>query len=52
VWSTAHKAADEDHEPLQLIERPILKKTLACTFRAAKYARRPPTADSPKLKSS
>lgn len=37
IWST-EKVADEteEHEPVQLIERPILKKTLACTFRAAK----------------
>ncbi|KPV72073.1 uncharacterized protein RHOBADRAFT_56201 [Rhodotorula graminis WP1] len=39
VWST--KAADKDvePEPLQVIERPVLKKELACTFRAAKFGR-------------
>lgn len=36
VWST--KVADKEAtpEPLQVIERPVLKKELACTFRAAK----------------
>ncbi|BGP35111.1 hypothetical protein JCM10296v2_006941 [Rhodotorula toruloides] len=39
VWST--KVADKEAtpEPLQVIERPILKKELACTFRAAKFGR-------------
>ncbi|GAA5900839.1 hypothetical protein JCM8208_004624 [Rhodotorula glutinis] len=39
VWST--KAADKEAEPepLQVIERPVLKKELACTFRAAKFGR-------------
>jgi hypothetical protein len=27
---------EEEFEPLQVIERPVLKKELACTFRAAK----------------
>ncbi|GAA5999277.1 hypothetical protein JCM5350_004978, partial [Sporobolomyces pararoseus] len=30
---------EEEFEPLQVIERPILKKELACTFRAAKFGR-------------
>ncbi|GAA5885833.1 hypothetical protein JCM16303_000072 [Sporobolomyces ruberrimus] len=30
---------DDDLEPLQVIERPVLKKELACTFRAAKFGR-------------
>ncbi|BGP51350.1 hypothetical protein JCM10450v2_007288 [Rhodotorula kratochvilovae] len=41
VWSTKG-AAEEDGsepEPLQVIERPVLKKELACTFRAAKFGR-------------
>ncbi|BGP27405.1 prolactin regulatory element-binding protein [Rhodotorula toruloides] len=39
VWST--KVADKEAtpEPLQVIERPVLKKELACTFRAAKFGR-------------
>ncbi|GAA5914595.1 WD40 repeat domain-containing protein [Sporobolomyces salmoneus] len=50
VWSTTpttsseKKKNDDDEEedefePLQVIERPILKKELACTFRAAKFGR-------------
>ncbi|GAA5828040.1 hypothetical protein JCM5353_003160 [Sporobolomyces roseus] len=30
---------EDSLEPLQVIERPILKKELACTFRAAKFGR-------------
>ncbi|GJN93754.1 hypothetical protein Rhopal_006811-T1 [Rhodotorula paludigena] len=39
VWST--KVADKSAapEPVQVIERPVLKKELACTFRAAKFGR-------------
>ncbi|GAA6008366.1 hypothetical protein JCM11491_004450 [Sporobolomyces phaffii] len=34
------RGTQEDRlEPLQVIERPILKKELACTFRAAKFGR-------------
>lgn len=37
VWSTKKVPEGETQEPLQIIERPVLKKELACTFRAAKY---------------
>lgn len=37
VWSTKKVPGGETQEPLQIIERPMLKKELACTFRAAKY---------------
>ncbi|GAA5847057.1 hypothetical protein JCM3766R1_000600 [Sporobolomyces carnicolor] len=30
---------EAEFEPLQVIERPVLKKELACTFRAAKFGR-------------
>ncbi|GAA6053269.1 hypothetical protein JCM3770_002687 [Rhodotorula araucariae] len=41
VWSTkdAAEGATDEPEPLQVIERPVLKKELACTFRAAKFGR-------------
>ncbi|GAA5920105.1 hypothetical protein JCM1841_004100 [Sporobolomyces salmonicolor] len=41
VWSTKPVVdADKPHEPLQVIERPVLKKELVCTFRAAKFGRK------------
>ncbi|GAA5888882.1 hypothetical protein JCM5296_005030 [Sporobolomyces johnsonii] len=41
VWSTKPVVdKDKPHEPLQVIERPVLKKELACTFRAAKFGRK------------
>ncbi|GAA5931119.1 WD40 repeat domain-containing protein [Sporobolomyces koalae] len=49
VWSTTpndlartkdkREPEEDDEEPLQVIERPVLKKELACTFRAAKFGR-------------
>jgi prolactin regulatory element-binding protein len=37
IWSTKLAKDDTTREPIQVIERPVLKKELACTFRAAKY---------------
>jgi prolactin regulatory element-binding protein len=39
VWSTKPLAKDEPQEAIQVIERPVLKKNLTCTFRAAKFGR-------------
>ncbi|GAA5839243.1 hypothetical protein JCM9279_002638 [Rhodotorula babjevae] len=39
VWSTKEGDKEAEPEPLQVIERPVLKKELACTFRAAKFGR-------------
>ncbi|BGO95267.1 hypothetical protein NBRC10512v2_007069 [Rhodotorula toruloides] len=39
VWSTKIADKEATPEPLQVIERPVLKKELACTFRAAKFGR-------------
>lgn len=36
VWSTKPVPKGEKQEPIQTIERPVLKKELACTFRAGK----------------
>lgn len=39
MWSTKNLDKDEPQEAVQVIERPVLKKTLTCTFRAAKFGR-------------
>ncbi|ORY72905.1 quinon protein alcohol dehydrogenase-like superfamily [Leucosporidium creatinivorum] len=39
VWSTKKAEGESAQEAVQVIERPVLKKTLACTFRAAKFGR-------------
>lgn len=40
VWPTQVADSSTVPEPLQVIERPVLKRELACTFRAAKFGRR------------
>ncbi|KAM0747959.1 WD40 repeat-like protein [Meredithblackwellia eburnea MCA 4105] len=44
VWSTKPSTSSDEGEksrpePIQTIERPVLKKELACTFRGAKFGR-------------
>ncbi|GAA5875773.1 hypothetical protein JCM3774_006453 [Rhodotorula dairenensis] len=40
IWPTKVADSSTVPEPLQVIERPVLKRELACTFRAAKFGRR------------
>ncbi|KAL8291360.1 hypothetical protein RQP46_002338 [Phenoliferia psychrophenolica] len=40
VWSTKAGKDGKHAEPVQTIERPVLKKELACTFRAGKFGRK------------
>ncbi|POY72890.1 hypothetical protein BMF94_4051 [Rhodotorula taiwanensis] len=40
VWPTKVADSSTVPEPLQVIERPVLKRELACTFRAAKFGRK------------